>query len=872
MFRQLLVWSLLLSFFMIGCEGDGLGCSEKKSDPAPEFHLQLGALGETTYENQLPKNENTHVLEAGETIEFLSDDGQALIRHSDTRDIQEDDVVIANEDQGYLLKVKEIIDLTATETEVVFQQARIADIVGDDTGSFSFETTPLFKKDDPETATEEMSFNLDDQGRLLIEDLELFKIEVNQERRVVRRRSNIMGQSRPNFRRQGIHFNAGAAGTYSATINSAEIQIIPTIRSQSDWNRGRLEESHTRLDTLVKYRVDISFKTSGSLSFNALIKNFLPKKKIPIRIPGAVPVYLDIELAIPAGLSVNTENEGTTRIVYEADYEFYSMMLYNRGQGIKVDKNQNVRVLRQELISQETRNKVNAELFLQPKIVTRLYRVLGPYAYLRPYIKGDLDWPSEELSDDLFVGITGGVGLEVSEPILTSEILNFDSGKIFEFQKSFDIDGAGRRSENRGEIAYDAREEIDLTQLTNEGFILLDLKASADNSEVLRFEMIEFPKNHLIVPSDNFYYDGRLFFYPLSKEARDQFSYRVISPSGETKDLSVEVQLSQNVLDSANQERFGLTTNSHEVASTSPGNFADQVPRVSVGLGGHRVAAAECYTPAPSGNYDPLNPMGGLRAGDCESPDEDEFNGPSFLLNGERDQFRQDVSRRFSNLLTLEAGYFQRSAIIDLQNDVFETRVISNTEVGVLNRLRQSGFLASFDKDACIPRMKFEGIESVENPEIKISLETCENQYDIPQTIVHNLGRPSYQTEPSGEIILESYYLNRWLYQGYDSRTNYSREGEVELCVYFPFDHKEERVLISPSCPSSRDISAREQWSKDELPRYLLPQFKVKVTEEIQYNDYEQKMIKPVIEVVPLNWNTSRPNHAINGGGWDSPI
>ncbi len=579
-------------------------CKDLEKPAQAPFDLKTGTPGETEVKSDIPKNDRVHPLESNESIEFITDDGKAIVTHNRDRKLDKDDILIGNDEQKYLVRIKEVINKGDNKTEVILRQSRIGEVIGDNTGSVDIESTPIFfpkdlnklnyqakrdskiskKKDKP-------SYKVDEKGKITIKNLELFSFELNNDGKVSGGLNKVMGVVvKDPYDKFALSGSTG--GKYSATINEAVIEVVPTLRSSSKWKFGKIKQLETRFDTKIKYRVDITYDMAGQVSLEGLV-DFLPKKVIPIKM-GTPPVYVDIELGIPAGVKIKAEKSGKTRIVYETEYEFYSTMGFKGKEKIKTTKNQRVLINETKIKTTESSTKIDAELFLKPQVTARLYRVVGPYAYLKPYVRGEIEWPAQSKKDDLFVGVTGGVGIELSEPIFLNSIVSYDSGDIFNFYKSFDLDKKGTK---HPPITYGEPDisDVKVDNIGNEGFVLINLKEKSGQDD-LRFELVEPTKTGLIVPAEDFYFSGQLYYFPLSHSQAEIFKVKLIGDRGKKQVVDISLDVSSGVIAEASKDRFSMTGNSYKVTTGSIDSFAASVPSYAVPVGINAFQAVQPHT------------------------------------------------------------------------------------------------------------------------------------------------------------------------------------------------------------------------------------------------------------------------------------
>ena len=581
---------IFLPLALMGCKSHIFGCSRNERPP---LDLKLGIPGETKVDNQLPANPNVKTMEEDEKITFTSDDGEATITHHSDRTIEKGNILIGNPEQQFLVRVAEVKSRPDGGTTLVkLRQGRIEDVVGDQSGSLKIESTPIFDLEDLDDLRQraqnaddqETIYNVDENGRLIIRNLELFSVDINSDGKISGGANKILGIPIKNPYEK-LAISSAVGGRYRATVNEAIIHVHPTVRSDVNWDFGRLAHLESRLDTKITYRVDLTYEAAGQISMEALLDAFMPKKVIPIRIPGvppAPPIYLDIELGIPAGVSLKASQKGKTRVIFEAEYEFFSTMNYTPEKGVTTDSDQRVSINETKISASEADTKLEAELFLKPQVTARLYRVAGPFAYLKPYVRGEVEWPSPYKRDDLFIGVSGGVGLEISEPVFLATLVSYDSGNIFDYSKSFDLDNSGGSPHDPLAVEPELNTSVTVDQIGPEGFVVLRLKTPEKNG-FLRYEILRSTKTGLLIPSETFYMDGELFYYPMPKSQKESFVARIYGKDGQFKDIEIHVNVADNVQTEVSKDRYGTTTNSYKVASGSPGDFKGSVAQYGLG-------------------------------------------------------------------------------------------------------------------------------------------------------------------------------------------------------------------------------------------------------------------------------------------------
>jgi hypothetical protein len=547
--------------------------------------LQLGKPGEVTQDNNLPKNDNVHVLNEDEKITFIKDEGVVEVTHPDGRTIKAGDVIVGNSKDRLLLRVVSVQDVAADRSVLLVQQGQVKDIIGDKGGSYAFTATPVYdlptldgyiqKARIDERFGGDSTYTTDANGKIVIRNLDLFSIVINDDGRVQKEDSVTLGKNPLNLRDFSIKGSVG--GSYKATLNEAQIEVIPTVKSEADWDGPFIKKMEARLDAKVKYRIDVTYKLSGNVQIEGSV-DLLPKLVIPFVAPGPVPVYLDVELDIPAGVSIISQGSNETRVIYEAEYDFFTTSKYDGATGMTSDTRQNNKVIEKSVIIPQSNLSLSAEVYLKPSITTRLYRVIGPNFYIQPYLRGEFEIPVTRKKDDLFIGARGGLGFSFSEPILVTPLWSYELGNITFFEFSWDLDNAGAPTVEENSVQPDTME---ISTIGSEGFVVINAKTLAQNP-LSRFEILSGTKKGVLVPSENFYMNGEMYYYPIAAVENDDFKVRVIE-NGKPRDVVVNLHLGPQVLSEISKQRFGVSTNNYRVATGSASDFAGEVPYYSVG-------------------------------------------------------------------------------------------------------------------------------------------------------------------------------------------------------------------------------------------------------------------------------------------------
>ena len=732
----------------VGCKGGSIfGCSRDQSS----LDLKLGEPGKTIIENNLPENDNVVVLNDDENIEFLTEDGEALITHDPSKEIIEGHIIVANSDQQYLTRVKEVLQSDGGSTRVLLRQGRLQDLVGNQTGSLNIESTPVYDLSDIKdielkakryNGLKDVHYETDEKGTVIIRNLELFDFDLNSQGRISAGGNRILGIPVKNPYEK-LSISSAVSGKYRAVVNEARIEVVPTIRSHAEWSWGKIKDMQTRLDTRVKYRMDITYETAGGIQIEGLLDYLMPKKVIPFRIPGTPPVYLDIELGVPVGISVKSQSKGKTRIVFESEYDFFTTLHYDESRGTWVESDKKVAIRDTMASTKDSSTDISAEIYLKPQVTTRLYRVVGPYAFVKLFGRGELKWPKTHKKNDLYIGVKGGVGLELSEPIFLTSVVGFEIDDLFNFEQGFDLNNKGTLPQEPFHLKSNVNDVVTIDRVGKEGFVRLNLKNDSSNS-LLRYQLLESTRSGLLVPSDGFYLDGELYFYPLPNSQDETFKVRIFGSDGSHIDKEIAINVAANVREIVSQERYGVTTNSYKVASGTPGDFASQVPGYNLGgvtVGIHEFnegLKSKCFESSPRMSAGEMRDIWGMNSECNELLDSvnDYVNLISEILidvvgvgkpvpkelimfSSPEDIYNDFFRNNFAS------GYSSGSDVV-LKKELTELKVNSkNNTFEYYNKLFLEQFAALQSRDKCNSHFQIEKIEDELFIGFKIISENC---------------------------------------------------------------------------------------------------------------------------------------------------
>lgn len=378
---------------------------------------------------------------------------------------------------------------------------------------------------------------------------------------------------------------AGKGGQVKITIQKAKFAIQPTFRSHYKFSWGRPEFINSSFDSILSYSLDIKVETTEGITLN-VFKDIFPMVKIPVIIPGAIPILVDVEIQIPTGLELRTSGQGNLNYTLTGEHALHADMSYTTQNGFQHNQKRDSVVKEKTLNWRGESKTYSAEIYIEPQLRTRFYKVLAPYAYAHPFFRAQVELPLQKNQDELFMGINGGIGLQVVEPLFETEILNIKRDNLFEYVKSWDIFTS--QDDFNIDLLKDYEvQPLHITQRPDEGFVRISL-LPPDSEKAFRFKILSYPENGILKPSDDFHLSGEVFYYPLAKSAdqqEDEFKVQVYSGKF-SKDINVKIKVAENVLVENRKPQFSVSAKSMKVAFGKPEQFRDQVPQLGVFSGG----------------------------------------------------------------------------------------------------------------------------------------------------------------------------------------------------------------------------------------------------------------------------------------------
>jgi len=594
----------------------GSSCSDKAAPQEPKppkvldtSFLNLGVVGtKETKASDLQVLSHIHVLKENQDITIDANAGSIVISNFDASILKDKDIIVGNSKDRFLFKY-DAEKTSNLSTGLSVSQASLTDLQQESSTNVSFtpeltyetENGLSFTKVSPQTPKKGnansalnqiigktiKNINPDQKNILQFKNYEIYNGN-----------SSALGAFNT-LNKSKIKFSQG--GDLKISIDEGHIELIPTFRGDYNVKSFGQMDLLATFDSYLKYRfkvtVETSEKTKAELSF-PLFKDL----SFPIRMmAGAVPVYMDLKLIFPAGIKVFSKKKGKVTFVVENEYALNATATYNSATGAVYDSHYDYVINKQNFsVLDGDDAHYSFELFFEPKVETKMYKVLGPYAYVNTNIQTDVRLPLIDDVDDLFLNFSGGIGLNVEDSLFSSKVLNLKSGALYNFSKGWDVVGPKRGKSSRDGLKTVQDVSLQVDGFGEDGGIAIKLKP--ENASLLTdVKIFKQPEFGNLVLGESFALDGLAYYYPpqviegsdsfqivtfergqksaptrislnFSSQARDQAS-RSVTPLSRlmgkakrpTKKLKVGNMIvsspSQNLIDSLKKEGYEIITN-----------------------------------------------------------------------------------------------------------------------------------------------------------------------------------------------------------------------------------------------------------------------------------------------------------------------
>lgn len=535
--------------------------------------LSLGTIGEVKGTSTLPANENIIILEENQSIQFLDRNrGLINITNFDASLLDDEKIIIGNETDQLLLKVEEV-----NGQQITVSQGNIAQLASTDKTTISYSatpdidfstiaqptmevisTTPITEEDSNGSGITvgDITTGGDQKNNLInFKNYKLVKGDDSSIIELVGKRLNTTG----------IDIDLEKNGDFQIEIEEGRLQFIPTFRGDFELGFFQVKKLESSIDAIIKYRFKIKITTDGKLSGKVGFPLF-KDLTFPIRIQaGYVPVYAEVKIEFPAGLNFDINGDGTYSFVVESEYAFTSQITYDPENKKDTKSYSDYIVKERSFDGNQTQNNYQFELFVEPKISTNLYKVLGPFANIHTGLQADVKYPLPMGEEDLFFNFNGQVGIQVLDPIWEETIMEAQSPTLFNINRGWDILGPKQDIERSDGNLKNIDLQID--SLGSDNCVGINLKPNSVD-RLTRVSIYKNPQFGNLILDEQFNLNGKVKYCPPPNiEGRDSFQIRYSSKGK----LSNPAQITLNLGDQAKRQASEIAFSRSQTSHTSRG-------------------------------------------------------------------------------------------------------------------------------------------------------------------------------------------------------------------------------------------------------------------------------------------------------------
>lgn len=552
-------WLILLCFFVISC-GEKSKDTPKKQTPAKVLDtsfLKLGKVGIPKYKADIPSNGHIHILDDSQNITLVdASKGKIKISNFDLEELSDQDVIIGNEKDQNLFVYHAGYN---NGDEIRVTQGSVQDIVREEKATIELEFTPQMVYEPSEARTfEKLADRNPSQGpENQIKNPEKTKINVidfkDYQLLDITANNLLAGTNLKTGKKTEINLHQGK--DLKVTLDRGFLQIIPTFRGNYVFEGLGKYNFKSSFDAMVKYEFEVTVETKSATMGEVSLPLF-KELKFPFKIPGPVPVYTEMNLQFPAGIKVGTAKEGKVSFRVQAEYALNAVTYFDSKTGKKIDSHYDYVVKNRNVEEVKSNSNFIFEIFFEPRLETKFYKVLGPYAYVNTNMQANIKSPLKEKDEDIFVNFSGGVGVTLSTPIFNKTLVDVQSPTLFKYTQGWDVIGPDTGKGPKYEISLQKEIQLTATKLDGEKRIALNLRP--DNMGPLgKVRIYDTPKFGRLAKSKNFDSSGIAFYYPPKViEGRDSFLIQMVEHGLESPPSRVTINFSQEAKDQAASDQL----------------------------------------------------------------------------------------------------------------------------------------------------------------------------------------------------------------------------------------------------------------------------------------------------------------------------
>ena len=411
-----------------------------------------------------------------------------------------------------------------------------------------------------------------------------------------------------NFKEAGaVQINANNEGRLKVSIEQGEVSFRPTIKGDYNFSSFGVKSLSNEFHTVLKYRFKINVESDQRMS-GMINKELFKDIKIPVRIPGAVPVYMDFIIKFPIGIKFSLADSLKKTFTFAGEYSLKANMNYDDKSGPRFSKKTDFLVLEKSAKADSQKGKYQTEIFFEPRIETRLYRVLGPFSYINASLMGEFDFPLSTGKDDIFASLSGGVGITVSEPIFEKNLLNLKSPSLFNLGYSVDVIGPKTEAKKgRFEVK---NQDIKVNEIAHDNRITINVLPTSAHT-FYKAHLVEFPKKGLILLDKNFSRNGLIYYYPVIKTQSDTIKVKYEKDGQFSPVATINLKIDQSVYAKKREQLALSTSDAVNLSKLTTKSYNDIVRTVSADIvkyNGENICDQQCVGFSLS-NADPYNPI-----------------------------------------------------------------------------------------------------------------------------------------------------------------------------------------------------------------------------------------------------------------------
>jgi len=439
----LVTFVLIFAVIPSACSRSG-GSGGGGGGPAPsvigEF-LELDKPGTVRTSANPTSTARTYVLSKDEGIQYDATEGTVVLSRP-ARTYSIGDIIIGD---GEVTRFAKRINTINTISSGVFLTVEDAPLNGFlASGSIAARITPDWRAAEIESLPGEnpgkdtgLRFLAD--GTVVLDNTELFDLRVTASGILDRNTSHVMGRPIPPLIKNIIRrsdLTGCANGRLTARLTRGRIRAVPT--GDFTWEVGsNYVAANGKVDVKVLVDFALQVTVSGRAALD-LSSPLIPKLKYPVVIPTTPPVYLSVQLEVPAGFHLEVDAAGTATYACEQEYAIAANMRLDTLGKFTVSHKMEKHFPVKSVAWTGPHAHAAAELYAEPTVKVMLYEVVGPFVYLHPYIRAEMRYPWRPAEKDLYIGLTGGLGLELDLFLWKTSV---KSGNLFDVQMGWDLVG-----------------------------------------------------------------------------------------------------------------------------------------------------------------------------------------------------------------------------------------------------------------------------------------------------------------------------------------------------------------------------------------------------------------------------------------------